>query len=67
VYGYKIGNSKFDRGSGKCLTMQIEVDGVRRVVFTGSVRLMGMLEQTQDSDFPFATVIKKEDKRFEFT
>ena len=67
VHAYKIDKSKYDKWSGKCLQLQITLDGTKHVVFTGSVSLMGVLEQTKPEDFPFTTTIKKDDKRFEFT
>lgn len=64
---YKIENSKFDKGSGKCLWMQITVEGNKRVVFTGSTFLMQVIEQIPKSDFPFETTIEEDNGGFKFT
>lgn len=69
VLDFKIEDSKFtDKGNGKCLYMQIEVDGVKRVVFTGSTILMEIIQKVDKSQLPFLTVIEKDnDGRFFFT
>lgn len=70
VHDYEIGPSKFtERGNGKCLTMQIEFEGAKRVVFTGSGGLMDMISLVPKERFPFtATIVKeKETKRLLFT
>jgi hypothetical protein len=49
VHKFKIGVSKYkEKGNGKCLQMQIEMDGTMRVVFTGSGVLMNTLEQIDE-------------------
>ena len=67
VHDYKIEQSKYEKGSGKCLYMQIVVDGIKRVVFTGSVGLMEVIGQVPKEKFPFETIIVRENERFEFT
>lgn len=68
VKSFRIVNSKYDgKGNGKCLHLQIEVDGNERVVFTGSAVLMEMIEAVPASGFPFKTTIVQESERFEFT
>lgn len=67
VEAYKIENSKFEKGNGKCLYIQIFVDNSKRVLFTGSVNLMEMIDQVPKEKFPFYTTIIKENERFEFT
>ncbi|MFN4249292.1 MAG: hypothetical protein ACK4EY_16310 [Flavipsychrobacter sp.] len=69
VHDFKIEESKFnDKGNGKCLYMQIEVDGAKRVVFTGSTVLMEILQKVDKSHLPFQTIIEKDnDGRFFFT
>lgn len=67
VLDYKIEDSKFG-DSKKCLCLQIEIDGEKRVVFTGSVVLMNMIQSVpRDGGFPFTTKIIKDDERFEFS
>lgn len=67
VHDYKIEQSKYEKGNGKCLYIQIVVDGTKRVLFTGSVNLLDMIEQVPKDKFPFKTTIVKENERFEFT
>jgi hypothetical protein len=67
VYEYKIDNSKFDKGNGKCLVLQIAVGDTRHIVFTGSTVLMETIQQVSKSDFPFKTTIVKDNERFEFS
>ncbi len=67
VDAFKIEASKFEKGNGKCLYMQIIVDNTKRVLFTGSVNLMQMIEQVPKDAFPFTTTILRENERFEFT
>ena len=67
VNDYKIENSKYEKGSGKCLHMQISIGETKHVVFTGSKRLMDTLELIPKTDFPFSTTIVKENDWFDFT
>jgi hypothetical protein len=68
VIGFRIKESKFkEKGNGKCLHMQIELNDEKRVLFTGSGYLMDTIQKISDNDFPFSTTIIKQNKRFEFT
>jgi hypothetical protein len=67
VMDIKIDKSKFDKGSGKLLTLQIIVDNGKRVVFTGSANLMEMIEAVPKEKFPFETTITKDNDRYDFT
>ncbi|MGQ0738264.1 MAG: hypothetical protein ACT4OJ_04320 [Bacteroidota bacterium] len=65
---YKITDSKYQgKGSGKCLHLWVQVEGKKRVAFNGATGLMNTLDQIDKSKFPFTTVIKRENKRYEFT
>lgn len=66
VLDYRIENSKHKAGT-KCLHIQIEKEGVKRVVFTGSNVLIGQIERVSKDRFPFTTVIKGDNDYFEFT
>ncbi len=66
VRDYKIEKSKFE-GKGNCLYMQIELNGMKYVVFTGSAYLMEQIQQIDAADFPFSTTIVKIEKRFLFS
>lgn len=63
VHNYRIEDSKF---TGKCLHLQISLDGEKRVVFTGSKSLMEMIGMVEKGDFPFNATIAKEDERYIF-
>jgi len=66
IHAYKIEESKFkEKGNGKCLHMQIEIDGDKRIVFTGSVALMEIIRQVPPDGFPFKATIAKPGERFE--
>ena len=67
VHSYEIKDSKYDRGNGKCLYIQIELDGQKRVLFTGSGVLMETIQKVPADAFPFTTTIVKDNDRFQFT
>ncbi len=64
---FKIESSKYEKGNGKCLCLQIIIDNTKRVVFSGSSSLMEMIEKVPGNGFPFTTTIVKENERFQFT
>lgn len=67
VHNYKINESKFENSnSGKCLNMQIEINGERHVLFTGSKVLTEMIQQVSKEDLPFRTTITREGETFQF-
>lgn len=66
VHAYKIAPSKKKQNTDY-LTLQIEIDGKNRVLFTGSTVLMQIIKQVQQSDFPFTTKIVKKNEYLEFT
>ena len=62
VLGYKIEPSKYpEKGNGKRLTMQIEFEGKKAVVWTGSVYLQELITQVPESSMPFSTKIIEQD------
>jgi hypothetical protein len=68
VEDYKIETSKYtDKGNGKCLHLQLMIDGTKHVTFTGSGGLMEQIQQIDKKDFPFATVIEKTNDKYSFT
>lgn len=68
VISHKIEPSKFmEKGNGKCLHLQIEVAGEKRVLFTGSTILMESISQVPINKFPFSTTIVKDNDRLMFT
>lgn len=56
VIQYKIEPSKF---SGDRLVLQIEYEGEKRIVFSGSRNLQDTIKKVPVSGFPFTTVIKE--------
>jgi len=68
VWDYRIEKSKFPKNkSGMCLHLQIEFDGHKHVVFTGSDVLIDLIKQVPEDEFPFQTVIVQTGEYFEFT
>jgi hypothetical protein len=68
VNNFKIECSKFEKGTGKCLHIQIVIDGEERIVFTGSGSLIEQIEMVPKDKFPFKTIIVRQmNDRFEFT
>lgn len=63
INGYRLNKSKYDQGSGKCLTIQIEVNGETKVVFTGSTVLINQIERYKDK-IPFIATIKNVNKYY---
>jgi Tat protein secretion system quality control protein TatD with DNase activity len=71
VHAFKIEDSKVkafqEKGSGKCLHMQISINDEMHIVFTSSHGLMEAIQQIPDEGFPFTTTIIQENERFRFT
>ncbi|ANF51726.1 hypothetical protein A0O34_14975 [Chryseobacterium glaciei] len=66
IHGFEIKDSTKKAGT-KYLTLQVEKEENKRVVFTGSKNLMDLISQVPEDKFPFKTTIKKNDKRLLFT
>lgn len=68
VLDFKEDVSKYpEKGNGKCLHLQIEVDGTMHIVFTGSTVLMDMIKQVPKEKFPVNTTIVEENESYQFT
>ena len=68
VKNYKIEPSKYaDKGNGKRLNLQFDLDGKEHILFTGSGVLMDLISKTNTDDFPFTTTIVKDNKCYKFT
>ncbi len=63
VYSFDIQPSKW---GGKCLYLQISLEGVKRVVFTTGKALIGDIQKVPTDGFPFQTTVIKDDKRYLF-
>lgn len=67
VLDYKIVDSNYsDKGSGKCLHLQISLADNKHVVFTGSKTLIEQIQQVSKNDLPFETTIIENNERYEF-
>ncbi len=67
IHAFKIEVSKYPKNkSGKCLYLQIEIENVKHVVFTGSDVLINTITQVPAEEFPFVATIVKEGEHFEF-
>ncbi len=66
ITGYSTKRSKFDDNSGKCLTVQFEMNGLTQIFFTGSEVLRDQLERYED-EIPFITTIKKINRYYTLT
>lgn len=61
VHHHEIKLSKFPKDNNdKCMYLQIEIKGDKRVIFTTSKYLMDLCEQAKEH-FPFTTTIIKEE------
>lgn len=68
VRGFRVANSKFPRANNdRCVYMQIEVDGVSRVLFTGSGIILSQLEQIPENGFPFKAKIIRSGQSFQLS
>jgi len=69
VHHFKIEDSKCfkDKGSGKCLQLQISINNEKHVVFTSSIGLIEAIKQIPENGFPFTATIIEENERFWFT
>ena len=67
IIGYRLAESKYSKNNNpKCLTLHVELDGKRFVVFTGSVILIEQIEKYKD-EIPFLATIKQIDKYYTFS
>ena len=69
VHDFKLEASKVYKeiGSGKCLHLQIEMNGTKHVVFTGSCGLIDQITKVPEEGLPFKTTIIQENDRYIFT
>lgn len=67
VTGYRITRSKYGKNSsGKCLTVQVQVDNCPYVFFTGSDVLIDQFEKYGDM-IPFLVTFKRIDRFYTMT
>jgi hypothetical protein len=71
VHAFKIEESKVtafkEKGSNKCLHLQISFNDEMHIVFTSSVGLIETIQQVLINKFPFTTTIIEENDRYLFT
>lgn len=69
VHHFKLEDSKVfkEKGSGKCLYLQISFNQQKHIVFTGSSWLIETIQQVPETGFPFTTTIVEENERYLFT
>lgn len=71
VHDFKIEDSRVmafkEKGTGKCLHLQISVEGEMHIVFTSAVGLLEAIQQVPKNKFPFSTTIIEENDRYKFT
>ena len=67
IHTFKIDKSKFPKNkSGNVMTLQIEINAEKHIVFTGSDYLINQISQINKNDFPFIAIIEKSGEHFEF-
>jgi hypothetical protein len=71
IHDYKIEESKVaafrEKGSGKCLYLQISFDNEMHVIFTSGGGLIEAIMQVPKNSFPFTTIIIEENDKYLFT
>jgi Tat protein secretion system quality control protein TatD with DNase activity len=71
IHAFKIEETKVktfqERGSGKCLHIQISYNNEMHVLFTSASGLIETIQQVPEDKFPFITIIINENERFKFT
>lgn len=66
VLSFKVEPSK-KKANSDYLTLQIEIDDRKRVVFTGATVLIQTIKMVPQDKFPFTTTIVKRNEYLEFT
>lgn len=68
VTGCRFTSTKYGEKnkSGKCLTLQVVLDGQKRVVFTGSDVMIDQMTK-YENEIPFAATIKKINRYYTLT
>lgn len=69
IHHFRIVEGKYPKkGCDQRLDMQITIDGKLRMLWTSSLNLIRTIEQVPEDKFPLlTTIIKTDNKRFEFT
>jgi hypothetical protein len=71
VHDYKVVDSTVkafqEKGSGKCLHLQISFNNELHVIFTAASALIEVIQQIPREKLPFITTIVQENDRYKFT
>jgi hypothetical protein len=69
IHDFKIEDSKVfkDKGTGKCLHLQISINQEKHILFTSSRLLIEAIEQIPRDKFPFVATIIEDNNSFQFT
>ena len=69
VHKFKIEDSKIfkEKGTGKCLQLQISIGNEKHVVFTSASGLIDQINQVTEKNLPFTATIIQDGERFMFT
>ncbi|HPS38836.1 MAG TPA: hypothetical protein PL124_05420 [Candidatus Cloacimonadota bacterium] len=69
IHDFRIEDSKVfkDRGTCKCLHLQISINEEKHVLFTSSSGLIEAIIQVPKDSFPFTATIIQENERYRFT
>lgn len=67
VINFRIVASKFNNSESQRLDIELEIDNVKRITWTGSRRLVDTMKQVNPTDLPFQTIIVKEGESFKMT
>lgn len=68
VHHYKLEPSKiYNKGTCKCLQLQISLNDEKRVLFTSASGLIEAIQQIPENGFPFTTTIVNDNDRYLFT
>lgn len=67
ITGYRVADSKYPKSpNSKVLTLQFKLNGVDRILFTGSGVLLEQVEKYKD-EMPFLTKIERVNKFYTFS
>ena len=71
VHDFRLEDSKVpafkEKGSGKCLHLQISFNNEKHIVFTSSNGLIETIQMIPRDKFPFTTTIVEDNDRYLFT
>lgn len=67
IHKYRIVASNYEKGSGKRIDLQIEINNEKYITWCGSVNLMEMIKQVPETAFPLKTTIVDDNGRYLLT